>query len=189
MKKQARLKYPRHFGLACPGIFFTLTFWGLSLLMGTATYFLVSESSSLNTSFLSILMTSLPFSTVNIQTSPNCPNTSRLLFSWSVPGILNSCYRNFSESPYVETGNGWWKCKSGLYTDFKMFNDSKTSIIWNLGEKFICIEEIQLGIDDFEYIEQNESVGLDNIKSSKGIRIVFVCIKGTVEIITLLQFI
>ena len=162
MNKEHHLKLRRHFALACPGLFFTLTFWSLSLLMGTATYFLVSESYQISSGLLSHLISSLPFSSISVESSPKCPDNSHLLFSWEIPGVSeSSCHRSLSTSPYIEVANGWWKCKSGLYSGFQMLDQTNSTIAWNLGQKFVCVEKVDLDFQDFEYVETTSS-GLDS---------------------------
>ena len=162
MNKEHHLKVRRQFALACPGLFFTLTFWGLSLLMGTTTYFLVSESSQTSSGFLSHILSAIPFSAISIQSSPNCPENSRLLFSWSLAGISeSSCFRALEISPYIEVATGWWKCKSGLYSGFEMMQETQSTTAWNLGQKFVCVEKADFEVDSFEYIE-NTSSGLES---------------------------
>ena len=159
MGKKHNLKYRQTFALACPGIFFTLSFWSLGLLLGTSIYFLISGPSSSQSTFISNLVKSIPLSSMNAYDSPQCPEGSRLLFTFNLPGISDkSCFRSIDYSPYIEISTSWWKCESGLFTGFQGFQNTSTSTIWNLGKKFICVKDVDINIEDFEYVEKSTAV-------------------------------
>jgi hypothetical protein len=155
MKQKHRLKYRQQFALACPGFFFTLSFWSLGLLIGTSIYFLINNPSSIQSIFVTNLVSSIPITSLDIYDTPQCPSGSRLLFSFNLPGIAETtCFRSLDDSPYIQIGTGWWRCKSGLFRGFQAFENTLTSTIWNIGQKFICVNDIELSIDHFDYISQ-----------------------------------
>ena len=166
MKNEDLLKSRRTFAIACPGIFFTLAFWSLALILGTGIYFLVSEPSKTISDSITTLISLTPFKSVVVQDTPQCSDGFRLLFTFDLPGLSeSSCYRELTESPYIDIGAGWWKCKSGLFGKYIPFESTQTSSIWNLGEKFICVEEMILPIDDFYYSTSTTTTGLDDMSS------------------------
>lgn len=152
MKNEQRLKSRRSFALACPGIFFTLAFWSLGLLLGTATYFVVQVPSSDESEVVKHIISRVPVTSLSVQKSPHCPEGSRLLFSLTVPGVpSSSCFRPLADAPFVEVASGWWKCKSGLFSDFQNFEESRTSVMWNLGDAFVCAKQAAFALEDFVY--------------------------------------
>jgi hypothetical protein len=158
MKGKHKLNLRKTFALACPGVFFTLSFWSLGLLFGTAIYYLISGPSAFQSTFVTNLVNRIPFTSVEIVDTPQCPDGSRLLFTFNLPGVSsNSCYRNIPQAPYIEIGSGWWKCNSGLYSGFQYFDQTNSSKIWNLGQKFACVKDIDISVDDFEYESQKSS--------------------------------
>lgn len=170
MNKEGLLKSRRAFALSCPAIFFTLAFWSLGLLLGTGAYFLVSSPSHAVSNSIKHLISLTPVTSLSVQDTPNCPQGSRLLFRSDLPGLSDSsCYKELSESPYIDFGTGWWKCKSGLFGTYTLFEPTQTSSVWNLGEKFVCAEEMVVSMGDFYYANQPTSAGLE--KSSSGPRV------------------
>lgn len=153
MKKHRHLSTRRTFALACPAFFFTMAFWVLGLLFGTSFYFMLSVPPSSTSNSITPLILHIPFDSVSVQDSPKCPSGSRLLFSHILPGVeSDTCYRVLDEEPYLEIGAGFWKCKSGLFSGFEDLKDSETSALWNIGEKFVCVEDAAISIEDFEYV-------------------------------------
>lgn len=172
MNKEELLKSRRTFALSCPAIFFTLAFWSLGLLLGTAAYFLVTRPSHSLSASVKHLISLTPVASVSVQDSPSCPQGSRLLFSLDLPGFSDaSCYRELDEAPYIEIGTGWWKCNSGLFGAFTYFESTQTSSVWNLGAKFVCVEEFVIPIDDFYYSAEASQSGVDKSSAAKSVEV------------------
>jgi hypothetical protein len=158
MKKHWPLSTRRTFALACPAFFFTMAFWAFSLLFGTSFYFMLSVPSASTSQSIVPLLSHIPFDSISIQDSPKCPSKSRLLFSHTLPGVTSgSCYRLLDQAPYLEIGTGFWKCRSGLFSGFQELKDSETSTLWNIGQKFVCVQDVAISIEDFEYVFDSPS--------------------------------
>ena len=161
MKKKTHLSSRRTYALACPAFFFTLSFWSLTFLLSTSIYFFTQHPSAEITTHIPHLISRVPFTTPSIQDTPQCPENTRLLFSFNLPAVsASTCFRSSSDTSSIEVSSSWWKCHSGLYRNYAPFEQTSASMLWNIGSKFLCVRDLETPLGDFEY-QMGVSSGLE----------------------------
>lgn len=120
------------------------------------------------------LISLAPLNSLSFSSTVKCPDSTRLIFSYTMPGFSkHSCYKpDSSLSNSLELGSGWIKCKSLFFKSFKLFEETTTKNIYNLGSKYICGGSEDLDINDFEYIPKDNATRVN--KGSISILIDFI---------------
>lgn len=159
MKKEHLLHSKRFFALHHTSYFFTVGFYSCILLISLCLIILSNRISTLHQQDIYNLISLSPLNSLSFSSTVKCPDSNRLIFSYKMPGFSKySCYKPDDSLPNsLELGSGWFKCKSLFFKSFKLFEETTTKNIYNLGSEYICGGSEDLDINDFEYIPKDNA--------------------------------